>query len=97
MNARFAVGDPVRVREDWPAGHIRTPAYVRGKRGVVCEYVGDFGNPETLAYGRNGRPKQPLYRVHFDQAALWSNYVGSEADTLEVEIYQHWLEPDEGD
>lgn len=95
MSPRFVVGDRVRVREAWPPGHLRTPAYIRGKRGVVCQHVGDFGNPETLAYGGDGRPQQPLYRVHFPQASVWPDYRGPAADSLEVEIYQHWLDPDQ--
>lgn len=38
-------------------------------------------------------PRQPLYRVTFHQAALWEGYTGSSADTLDVEVYQAWLEP----
>jgi nitrile hydratase len=34
-----------------------------------------------------------LYRVRFAQLELWSDYAGSVGDTLDVEIYQHWLEP----
>ena len=32
---RFAKGDRVRVKEDFIPGHIRMPAYIRGKTGVV--------------------------------------------------------------
>ena len=31
---RFRIGDRVVVRERFPAGHIRTPFYIRGKRGI---------------------------------------------------------------
>ena len=34
---RFAAGDIVLVRDDYPPGHIRTPVYVRGKRGRTPE------------------------------------------------------------
>ncbi|MAF00148.1 MAG: hypothetical protein CME00_08410 [Geminicoccus sp.] len=50
-----------------------------------------FGNPETLAYGGEGSPPQPLYRVRFRQAEVWPDYVGPAADTIDIEIYQHWL------
>jgi nitrile hydratase len=66
---------------------------VRGKTGVIERICGCFRNPEELAYARNGRPARPLYRVHFDQRALWPNYVGRAGDSVEVEIYEHWLEP----
>jgi nitrile hydratase len=93
MNARFGVGVRVRVRSAFPLGHVRTPAYIRGKTGVVERILGPFRNPEELAYGRGGEPAQPLYRVRFLQSEVWQGYTGSCADTVDVEIYQHWLEP----
>jgi nitrile hydratase subunit beta len=90
---RFGAGDRVHVR-DWDApGHLRTPWYVRGHVGIIERYCGTFRNPEELAYGRSGLPAQPLYRVRFLQADLWPDYGGPAGDTLDVEIYQHWLEP----
>ena len=93
MKARFAPGDRVHVLEGNPPGHCRTPFYIRGKRGVVERVLGAFANPETLAYGGTGLPKQPLYRVRFDQSRVWSDYDGPPGDTVDVEIYEHWLEP----
>jgi nitrile hydratase subunit beta len=93
--AAFGAGDRVRVRETYPIGHVRTPWYVRGATGVVERVCGAFANPEELAYGRDGLPRQPLYRVRFSQTDLWPDYAGAAADTLDIEIYQHWLEPAE--
>ena len=93
MAARFAVGDRVAVRRAFPLGHIRTPYYARGAVGDVERICGDFGNPEELAFGRRDRPKQTLYRVRFDQTALWSDYDGPTGDTIDIELYEHWLEP----
>ena len=95
MTPRFVSGERVHVRRGEPPGHIRTPWYIRGKTGVVERTCGDFGNPETLAYGGDGRPNQVLYRVRFKQAEVWPDYDGDENDTIDVEIYQHWLEPAE--
>ena len=89
--AEFANGSRVRVREDFPPGHIRTPVYVRGKEGVVMRAFGRFPNPETLAIGRDGLPKKALYEVRFRQKDLWPDYAGSETDTLDIDIYEHWL------
>ena len=89
----FNTGDPVRVCRRFPPGHLRTPYYIRGKTGVIERYLGDFPNPEELAYGRNGEPRQPLYRVRFRQQDVWPDYAGEPHDTIDVEIYQHWLEP----
>jgi nitrile hydratase len=93
MNARFASGDRVIVRRAYPPGHVRTPYYIRGKTGVVERVLESFPNPEERAYGRSGLPGQPLYRVRFRQIDVWPDYRGSPGDTVDVEIYQHWLEP----
>ena len=94
--ARFSPGDTVRVNDVRPPGHIRTPLYVRGKTGTIERICGHFANPEELAFGRDGLPLRPLYRVRFEQAELWPDYEGPAGDVVEVEIYEHWLEPAEG-
>lgn len=88
----FRPGDRVRVKSAERAGHIRTPAYVRGKLGWVERLHGAFRNPEILAYGGDGLPRQPLYMVGFRQSDLWQPYAESAADNLYVDIYEHWLE-----
>lgn len=93
MSARFKPGDLVRIIDRQPVGHMRTPAYVRGHIGRVERWCGSFPNPEGLAYGRDGRPECDLYRVHMKQSALWPTYSGARGDTLEIEIYDHWLDP----
>jgi len=90
--ARFRPGDAVRVRRADPPGHIRTPSYIRGKAGVIERLCGRFANPEELAYNRVGEPL-PLYRVRFAQRAVWPDYRGAADDSVDVEIYEHWLEP----
>ena len=90
---RYAPGAAVRVRLADPPGHVRTPYYCRGKTGVVERLCGAFANPEELAYHRPGLPAQPLYRVRFACADLWADYAENPADVVEIEIFQHWLEP----
>jgi nitrile hydratase len=90
---RFEVGDRVRVRQANPPGHRRTPSYVRGKEGAIERICGAFPNPEELAYGFDGEPKRVLYRVRFKQNEVWEGYTGSDVDWIELEIYEHWLEP----
>jgi hypothetical protein len=91
--ARFAAGDGVTVKRMFPQGHIRTPRYVMGLTGKISRIVGAFPNPEELAYGRSGLPEKILYRVQFEQARLWPDYTGNLSDTLEIELYEHWLTP----
>ncbi len=94
MTATYKAGDPVRVKADARPGHLRTPAYVRGKLGWVEGVHGEFRNPEQLAYGRDGLPRQPLYLVGFRQTDLWpARYAESPRDCLYGDIYEHWLEP----
>jgi len=91
--ARFKPGERVRVMKAYPPGHIRTPHYIRGCVGEGERICGAFPNPEELAQMRDGLPAQPLYRVRFLQKNIWPDYAGSASDLLEVEIYEHWLEP----
>ena len=91
---KFQPGDLVRVHAFEPQTHVRTPAYVRGKQGWIERVHGEFRNPESLAYGGDGLPRQPLYMVGFRQADLWqARYAESRADSLYVDLYEHWLEP----
>ena len=90
---QFATGDSVTVRRMFPLGHIRTPRYIMGHAGEISRVVAEFPNPEELAYGRKGLPKKTLYRVRFRQGDIWPDYAGNASDTLEIEIYDHWLMP----
>ena len=93
MTAAFAAGQRVTVRTSKPPGHVRTPFYIRGKTGEIERVCDEFGNPEELAFGRrDGAPAQ-LYRVRFELQDVWSDYAGRESDTIDVELYEHWLEP----
>ncbi len=89
----LAPGTHVRVIDDWPEArgpcHIRTPHYVRGRRGEVVRHLGDFPNPEDLAFGRPASVR-PLYHVRFGSAELWPD--GRAGDDLLVEVFGHWLE-----
>lgn len=92
MSPRFQIGDEVRIRADYPKGHIRTPFYIRGKTGKVADIIGAFGNPESLSVFGDGLPKQVLYRIRFNQRDTWGDYSGPSADSIDIEIYEHWLE-----
>ena len=90
---RFKVGDPVVVKRAFPPGHRRTPQYIRGKQGIVERICGAYPNPEELAYGFDGLPEKVLYRVRFLQMQVWPGYAGPMNDIIEMEIFEHWLEP----
>lgn len=93
MTARLEAGDRVRIASVHPPGHRRTPFYIRGKEGVIERACGEFANPEELGHGFDGLPKKRLYRVRFKQTDLWTDYRGGPADTVDVDVYEHWLQP----
>lgn len=83
--------ETVRVRAIFPPGHVRTPAYLRGKTGTIERKLGAFGNPERQAYRHLGE-KRELVRVRFNMSEIWGDEAERPDDTLEAEIYTHWLE-----
>ena len=89
----FQPGQPVRVKRDFPElrgpCHIRTPHYIRGRKGTVVRPLGAFANPEDLAFARPA-PKRNLYHVLFEQEPIW--HEGRAGDTVMVEVFEHWLE-----
>ena len=53
--ARFAMGDKVRVRDIHPDGHTRVPRYVRGHLGEVIHVAPRFSFPDASAHGVSAR------------------------------------------
>jgi hypothetical protein len=82
----------VRVKPLIPPGHVRTPAYLHGKVGIIERSLGAFPNPEALAYGV-AAGDLPLHRVRFTMSDVWEANAENPNDTLDAEIYEHWLEP----
>jgi len=96
----FQVGDKVSVQHEnyatrWLKPHLRTPGYLYGKVGTIERCCGSYPNPEYFAYDNTDSTthQQPLYRVRFNQKDIWDHYEGGADDTIDVEIYQHWLTP----
>ena len=82
---RFNVGDRVRVKVENPDGNPRTPAYVRGKAGVIAALHGMINNSQDH---RGLYP--PLYSVVFEVREVFG---GSSGDKLSVDVHEEWLEP----
>jgi hypothetical protein len=93
VTARFAAHQWVVVAPRYPPGHLRTPFYCRGKTGVVERVLPASTNPEDEGFGIDDREPVPLYRVRFRQPDLWPSYAGPAHDTVDIEIYEHWLSP----
>lgn len=88
----YEPGTRVAIKALCPPGHIRTPAYLRGKTGVIERVLGPFKNPEQLAYALPA-PQRTLYRVRFSMGELWGD-TDHPTDTLDAEIFEHWIDPD---
>lgn len=91
--ARFAVGDGVRVREWHPSGHTRAPRYVQGKLGVVARLDGPFSVPDVEAHTATTRA-EPTYSVRFTARELWGDG-GAPGETVHVDLWEGYLEGDE--
>jgi len=92
----FLPGARVRVADRWPElhgpAHVRTPHYLRGRSGTIVRVLGVFANPEQLAFRRPAEP-HALYHVAFPP--IWPEEPQAAPDELLVELYEHWLEPDD--
>jgi nitrile hydratase len=89
--ARFGVGDAVRVRDIHFGGHTRCPRYVRGRRGEIVRVDDAFPVPEIEAH-RGEQVAETTYGVAFAAIELW----GADADPaarIFVDLYERYLEP----
>ena len=90
--ALFKEGEKVRVSEKFPIGHYRVPMYLRGKTVTIAKNLGKHINPEEEAFGKNAGNETWYYQVLILQTELWPNYLGNKEDTLEIEVFEPWLE-----
>jgi nitrile hydratase beta subunit len=88
---RFAVGDPVVVREWHPLGHTRAPRYVQGKRGEVVRLDGASSVPDVEAHS-DRRRVEPTYSVRFTSRDLWGDG-GADGEVVHVDLWEGYLEP----
>lgn len=63
-----------------------------GKIGTIERIVGRFPDAEQTAYGHANARLVVLYRVKILMREIWNDLPASNGDTLDVEIYEHWLE-----
>jgi nitrile hydratase beta subunit len=86
---RFVVGDRVRVRTDLVPGHVRMPAYIRGKAGVVVGESPAYPFPDAHAHGVQAAD-EPTFDVRFNSLELWPN--SADAAFVHVGVFQSYLE-----
>jgi nitrile hydratase len=87
--ARFQPGDRVRVKDDYVPGHVRMPAYIRGKAGVVVSESAPFPYPDAEAHGV-AAVDEPTYDVCFRTEELWPG--DTDAAELVAAVFQSYLE-----
>jgi nitrile hydratase len=86
---RFRPGDRVRVRVEHVPGHVRMPAYIRGKTGVVVSESPPYPFPDAAAHGVTSE-NEPTYDVRFSSAELWPN--AADAAFVHAAVFQSYLE-----
>jgi nitrile hydratase len=86
---RFGPGDRVRCRAEHVPGHVRLPAYIRGKVGVVVAESPPYPFPDAHAHGVAAED-EPTYDVRFNTADLWPN--AADAAFVHVGVFQSYLE-----
>jgi nitrile hydratase len=86
---RFQPGDRVRVKEDYVAGHVRMPAYIRGKIGVIVGQSPAYPFPDAHAHGVPAAD-EPTYDVRFRSEDLWPN--GADPAAVHAGVFESYLE-----
>lgn len=86
---RFEPGDRVRVRDEYVAGHVRMPAYIRGKTGIVVGESPAYPFPDAHAHGIEAQD-EPTYDVRFRSEDLWPN--SSDRALVHAGVFQSYLE-----
>lgn len=90
---QFSVGDRVFVQSRFPAGHVRTPLYLRGKLGMIIRFHGVFLDAEKLSLGQSGLPAVSLYQVAFNYREVWPKTPeNSESTRILADLQENWLE-----
>jgi nitrile hydratase subunit beta len=77
----FELGDTVLVANAFVPGHVRLPAYIRGKRGVVVGISPPYPFPDAHAHSITAQDER-TYDVRFDSRDLW----GADCDAAQVHV-----------
>jgi nitrile hydratase subunit beta len=88
-DARFGLGDAVRVRRMRPEGHTRCPRYARGATGVVEAVRGLDAFPDIGPYAG---PHEPVYAVAFSSEDLFGPSPEGQWTVL-LDLFDSYLEP----
>ncbi len=89
---KFAVGDPVVVRDLPVVFYTRTPEYCRGAQGRISAVAYESPAAEDETWDRPDAKPEWFYVVEFAMSDLWHAYTGTTGDTLRTELPERWLE-----
>jgi nitrile hydratase subunit beta len=88
----FQVGDQVRVRDDHFAGHVRYPAFCRGKTGTITHRTSQqWPLPDAIGHGRDDGGSQPSYHVEFASKELFGD--DTDGAAVVVDLFEDYLQP----
>jgi nitrile hydratase len=91
----FEVGERVVVRDEYVAGHVRMPAYVRGKEGVILHRTtAKWPFPDAIGHGDLSAAHQPTYHVEFLVKDLWGD--AADGGFVVVDLFESYLDKAEG-
>ena len=83
------VGDKVVVKSEFVPGHIRMPAYIRGKPGIIVGISPEYPFPDAAAHGLPTK-KQRTFDVCFRSTDLWPD--GADEAEIHVGVFHAYLE-----
>jgi nitrile hydratase len=87
----FEVGDRVVVRDEYVAGHVRMPAYVRGKEGIIRHRTSEkWPFPDGIGHGDLSAAHQPTYHVEFRVKELWGD--AADDGLVVVDLFESYLD-----
>jgi nitrile hydratase subunit beta len=84
----LALGDLVTVKSEFVPGHIRLPAYIRGKNGRVVGISPAYPLPDAAAHGLSS-PRQRTFDVCFSSRDIWPN--SAEDAEVHVGVFHGYL------
>jgi hypothetical protein len=85
----FAIGETVRIRNEFVSGHVRVPAYVRGKTGTIVYVSAPAPFPDAAGHNMQAA-MEPTYDVRFRSRDLWPD--ASDEVLNHVAVFQSYLE-----
>ena len=88
---KFTVGDRVRIKNQHPAGHTRSPRFTRGQQGVIERYHGSHVLPDISSKPEGIKTGAHLYSVRFEANTLWGDD-GEMQSAVFVDVFEPYMD-----